>query len=595
MEFQKINEKVVKDYFAFYYLGILKQANPDIIMSFKGYISHWKSTGIVLHVPKPFINSILCCIDDFDLKPPKIHALRAGIVLISKKELKKLNKTDRNKLIKLLRKVEIKYNVKNLKKGKPPPYFPKKSSRKYIWYFTVDIPAVEHIRKLLGLPKYPDDDDSFKLIIGTTKNEGDNSESWPEEDNYTVEKSPIDGLGVFANKDFIPGEVIDPFAAVALPGFEQINNTIDEFNNLTRLVFSDLSRFINHSSTPNAIVVEDELHPGKILRIVSNRHIKKGEELLVDYEDANRKFAKVAGGPNYIFIYRGVPYFGGSTSGRFYYKSAAESSSISPNLTMFLKSGLLLSSQAKNLITENSLQEFKQMLKIGQVPRLQQQQQQQQQPGGLEQFLGGALNVLMLLFPQIFHEHGMIRPGPGEFLFERVVAAAIMPQIYNLMAMNAEEVRKFVRAVAMKFGFNPNDPNMAVFIDMIVQNWPAIQAVAAMLGIDLSPIYGTKGAYTNAALKTMTRLATAFFPNMDQGLKAAKDIFPVLSNLADKLRAPIDLITAAFLSHPYANPRRSERNNYLAYVNRVGNNAEDLVLQSMAALQIMRLVQTGTT
>lgn len=592
MEFSEINNKLIRDYFVYYYLGILKQAKSDIVMAFKGYISHWKNTGIVLHVPKPFINSILCCIDDFAIKPPKIHALRAGIVLISKKELKKFNKTDRNKLIKLLRKVEIKYNVKGLKKGKPPPYFPKKSSRKYVWYFVVDIPNIERIRELLGLPKYPDNDDSFKLIIGTTTNDGNNSESWPEEDTYVIDRSPIDGLGVFANKDLIPGEVIDPFAVVALPALEQINDTIDRFNDITRLVFSDLSRFINHSSNPNVIIVEDNTHPGKILRVVSNRHIKKGEELLVDYEDANRKFAKVAGGPNYVFIYRGVPYFGGSTSGRFYYKSAAanESNSISPNLTMFLKSGLLLSSQAKNLIIENSLQEFKQMLKEGQGPR-----PQQQQPGGLEQFLGGALNVLWLLFPQLFG--GMIRPGPGEFVLERIIAASMSPQIGSLMALNTEEVRRFVRALLMRFGRNPDDPNIALFVDAIVQNWPIIQSVAAMLGIDLTPIYGTKGAYTNAALKTMTRLAISFFPNMDQGLKAAKDIFPGLSNLADKWHAPVDLITMAFLSHPYANPRSNERNNYLAYVNRVGHpdNMEQMVLQSMSALQILRLVQTGGT
>ena len=82
----------------------------------------------------------------------------------------------------------------------------------------------------------------------------------------TVQKSDIEGLGLFATEDIPVGEVIG------------ITHVYDErFKD--NYIRTATGAFINHSDTPNIKLVNDgDMKYGKTLR-----HIKKGEELSTEY------------------------------------------------------------------------------------------------------------------------------------------------------------------------------------------------------------------------------------------------------------------------------------------------------------------------
>jgi len=82
----------------------------------------------------------------------------------------------------------------------------------------------------------------------------------------TVQKSGIEGLGLFATEDIPVGEVIG------------ITHVYDErFKD--SYIRTATGAFINHSDTPNVSLVNNgDMKYGKALR-----HIKKGEELCTQY------------------------------------------------------------------------------------------------------------------------------------------------------------------------------------------------------------------------------------------------------------------------------------------------------------------------
>jgi len=82
----------------------------------------------------------------------------------------------------------------------------------------------------------------------------------------TVQKSGIEGLGLFATEDIPVGEVIG------------ITHVWDErFKD--NYIRTATGAFINHSDSPNIkLVTDSDMRYGKALR-----HIKKGEELCTQY------------------------------------------------------------------------------------------------------------------------------------------------------------------------------------------------------------------------------------------------------------------------------------------------------------------------
>jgi quercetin dioxygenase-like cupin family protein len=88
----------------------------------------------------------------------------------------------------------------------------------------------------------------------------------PEGFSVTVKPSPIEGLGVFSNKDFKQGELIAP----ARIGAKR----------------TPAGRYTNHSMTPNA---EAEIY------LVAKENIKSGEEITLNYRQAKAEAEKCPG------------------------------------------------------------------------------------------------------------------------------------------------------------------------------------------------------------------------------------------------------------------------------------------------------------
>ena len=88
----------------------------------------------------------------------------------------------------------------------------------------------------------------------------------PLKSYLTVQKSDIEGLGLFATEDIPVGEVIG------------ITHVYDErFKD--NYIRTATGAFINHSDSPNIkLVTDSDMRYGKALR-----HIKKGEELCTQY------------------------------------------------------------------------------------------------------------------------------------------------------------------------------------------------------------------------------------------------------------------------------------------------------------------------
>src|SRR5680860_1658989 len=99
--------------------------------------------------------------------------------------------------------------------------------------------------------------------------------------NVIVKKSKIEGMGVFANRNFKKGEIIFKWGNIVLKEKEVKNLPKNEkgrvflFNGEPHLQ-KPPARFINHSCSPNTKVVNDSSD-------VAIKCIKKGEEITSDY------------------------------------------------------------------------------------------------------------------------------------------------------------------------------------------------------------------------------------------------------------------------------------------------------------------------
>jgi hypothetical protein len=105
-----------------------------------------------------------------------------------------------------------------------------------------------------------------------------------------IETSSIHGKGLFATEDIESDSVITHFAAF-VPGIPGI----DLYHSWE---ISEVARYTNHSSKPNAVVTSDENN----LTMVASSFIGSGDEILLDYFQGSD-----AMGPGTQLTYKGEP------------------------------------------------------------------------------------------------------------------------------------------------------------------------------------------------------------------------------------------------------------------------------------------------
>ena len=109
-----------------------------------------------------------------------------------------------------------------------------------------------------------------------------------------IDKSPVHGWGVFAKEDIFEGEVFEECPILALP-IEKGEVTpllIDYRFNWPQgteweeqVIALGYGSFYNHSETANAFWISNI--EDRTFKFISNREIKKGEEIFVWYGDVN--------------------------------------------------------------------------------------------------------------------------------------------------------------------------------------------------------------------------------------------------------------------------------------------------------------------
>lgn len=90
----------------------------------------------------------------------------------------------------------------------------------------------------------------------------------PLPNSVTIKKSNIEGLGLFATKDIKKNTNLG------------MMHHVTEFNHTIR---TPLGGFINHSNKPNCIKEREDCIYHEETYLVTNRLIRKGEELTVKY------------------------------------------------------------------------------------------------------------------------------------------------------------------------------------------------------------------------------------------------------------------------------------------------------------------------
>ena len=109
-----------------------------------------------------------------------------------------------------------------------------------------------------------------------------------------IDKSPVHGWGVFAKEDIFEGEVFEECPILTLP-IEKGEVTpllIDYRFNWPQgtewkeqVIALGYGSFYNHSETANAFWISNI--ENRTFKFISNREIKKGEEIFVWYGDVN--------------------------------------------------------------------------------------------------------------------------------------------------------------------------------------------------------------------------------------------------------------------------------------------------------------------
>jgi SET domain-containing protein len=99
--------------------------------------------------------------------------------------------------------------------------------------------------------------------------------------NLIVKKSTINGMGLFAERDFQKGEIVTRWEYKKLTQIEIDNlsdlekNYVSELENGSKVLISGLARFVNHSCNANTAA--------KDACDIAIRDIKRGEEITANY------------------------------------------------------------------------------------------------------------------------------------------------------------------------------------------------------------------------------------------------------------------------------------------------------------------------
>ncbi len=89
------------------------------------------------------------------------------------------------------------------------------------------------------------------------------------------------GLGVFANKNFKRGNLIEKCPVLLCPGLYLLRNHLFSWSKGRRVIALGNGSLYNHSFSPNAVYHHD--YKNKCIRFFARRNIKKGEEIRVNY------------------------------------------------------------------------------------------------------------------------------------------------------------------------------------------------------------------------------------------------------------------------------------------------------------------------
>ena len=98
-----------------------------------------------------------------------------------------------------------------------------------------------------------------------------------EDKKYTVDKSSIEGEGIFATQDIKKGEFIGMPISDEKKFEDFISTRSDEFDTRT-----DIGRKLNHKTEGNSVLKSENNN----LNLYANSDIKKGDEITVNYKDS---------------------------------------------------------------------------------------------------------------------------------------------------------------------------------------------------------------------------------------------------------------------------------------------------------------------
>jgi hypothetical protein len=186
------------------------------------------------------------------------------------------------------------------------------------WFVEVKSPDLEKLRKSYGLPAIPDNNTKpFHITVAVRKRnvlrDSDTSvgrssiamdpvnfskAAFSKAVGWEIKKSPIDGFGLFATRDFKPGDVVVSGA---------MSRHADDPDGRIRYEQSRPSRFVNHADQGNIKAVPN----GDAVDLVAIGEIRQGDEMVANYRDVTRAL-----GPGFRYTYQGEPYNGTSTSGK---------------------------------------------------------------------------------------------------------------------------------------------------------------------------------------------------------------------------------------------------------------------------------------
>lgn len=122
------------------------------------------------------------------------------------------------------------------------------------------------------------------------------SNSQPEISSYGIyvapSKVPNAGYGVYANKDFKKGEVIErsPFLEVETPYNNELMHYVfqSHLNHDKSIVVFGYGSIYNHSLKPNVgYTISNKLPSDRLFTYTALKNIKKGDELFISYGSAH--------------------------------------------------------------------------------------------------------------------------------------------------------------------------------------------------------------------------------------------------------------------------------------------------------------------